>query len=134
MYGGVDEDHFVNPLLPVTSGPPVDKDHYYGDARDEDSVSYYGRSSAVVVTLDNLANDGAATGVPGQASPEQDNVHSDVEGTTSPATASPITSTGTALATRSTAMAATTRSTAAMAMTPSTPARVRTRSRSNRAA
>jgi len=80
MHGGADDDTFYNNNTPAGIAGPVDKDEFYGDAGDEDSVRYDDRPVGVVVTLDDIANDGYATAVIGGASPEGDNVHSDVEG------------------------------------------------------
>jgi Ca2+-binding RTX toxin-like protein len=80
VHGGGDDDTFLNPILVVGTRAPMDKDEYYGDAGTEDSISYVGRAQAVVVTLDDVANDGVASGVPGSPSFEADNVHGDVEG------------------------------------------------------
>jgi Ca2+-binding RTX toxin-like protein len=54
----------------ITGGPGADDMHGGGGAGDE--VTYSGDAPAVTVTLDDVANDGAAG--------EGDNVHSDVEG------------------------------------------------------
>jgi Ca2+-binding RTX toxin-like protein len=79
VHGGAQDDMFVNPVLAVGAVAPIDKDVYFGDAGTEDRVSYQGRPGAVSVTLDGVANDGAWSGVIGQASWEADNVNMDVE-------------------------------------------------------
>lgn len=78
MMGNDGSDFFYNPTV-ITRLPSSDTDHFWGGFG-QDFVSYQGRSTGVVVTLDGVANDGRATAVPGAASLEKDNVHTDVEG------------------------------------------------------
>ena len=101
-------------------------DAIYGDAG-VDTVTYASRGVALVVSLDGLANDGAAG--------EADNVSTDVENVIGGLAADRITGssaantlTGTAVTTRSPARPGTTSSTAATATTPSTATRATTSS------
>jgi Ca2+-binding RTX toxin-like protein len=79
-HGGAGDDTFANPAYATTRFGLVDSDNYWGDSGTEDVVTYHGRAQGVVVTLDGVDNDGVATAIVGAASPEHDNVHTDVEG------------------------------------------------------